>query len=70
MEDTSFDGITDITGSPLLLVHFLFVVLMLFLTTFGLSVGRHLMPTKCRSLKFFYEEIENKLFFEEYEDPN
>jgi hypothetical protein len=43
---------------------------MLFLTNFGLSVGRHLMPTKCRSLKFFYEEIENKLFFEEYEDPN
>lgn len=62
--------IQDFYNSPQLLLHLLFAVLTIWMTTLLQWIYVGLLPTEQFRRREFYEAIEEKLIFEEYEDPN
>lgn len=70
LDDEYLIGLKQFTGSPIALIYLLFVCLFCMLRNQVFDVFRKLSWLTTRKRFDFYVDIEDRLFLEEYEDPN
>lgn len=69
-EDQDLVGIKELVSTPSMILTFFFTVGLLEFKHRCSQVVRMLLPTSGRASMEFYEKIEDRIFLEEYEDPD
>jgi hypothetical protein len=70
LDDEYLIGLKQFTGCPIILLYLLFTLLYCILRNYCFDVLRKLAWRRSRERFEFYTDIEDRLFLEEYEDPD